>query len=400
MAEEKKPKIDLKARLGKMAVGGQTPPPPVSAGAIPAPGASVPAPPMAPPSIPAAVPPPPGVPVGPSPFGAATPPEADPSNPLVAAAGYRPQPVAPAQPQRIEIDESLVEQARKDARKKALVAGAVASILFLGVGFVVGRGAENGDNRKKSQADARDLASHVTTAREQLNAMATKLETARDQLVKERKFPDTLANELGGMNVNFDGSELAGRRFTVFPNDVTFGLTEFVTGVQALNDRKTIVVGLLNKLKQPLTEMLSAPAGQQVVSQVVVVDKDPAGNATALIAPLASPITFTPPKVELPDEFTFLNPIGSGNAKLPRYKGGDIATKPAALYVMPKTFERVCPSEVASMQAQLSAQLGGMIREIRGEQTGNADVVVDTKPGLVERADRLVTGLNKVGGAS
>jgi hypothetical protein len=67
---------------------------------------------------------------------------------------------------------------------------------------------------------------------------------------------------------------------------------------------------------------------------------------------------------------------------------------------MPKTFERVCPSEVASMQAQLSAQLGGMIREIRGEQTGNADVVVDTKPGLVERADRLVTGLNKVGGAS
>ena len=37
MADEKKPKIDLKARLGKTAVGGATPPPPGAGGGIPVP---------------------------------------------------------------------------------------------------------------------------------------------------------------------------------------------------------------------------------------------------------------------------------------------------------------------------------------------------------------------------
>ena len=38
MADEKKPKIDLKARLGKTQVGAQVPPPAIAG--IPAPGAS------------------------------------------------------------------------------------------------------------------------------------------------------------------------------------------------------------------------------------------------------------------------------------------------------------------------------------------------------------------------
>src|SRR3984885_12412600 len=99
MADEKKPKIDLKARLGKTQVGAQAPP----AGGLPAP---TPAPPPAgrgvagPPPTPTpgpALPIPPGVPVGGPQFGGSSSAAGsiDPSNPLSAGATpYR----APAPP--------------------------------------------------------------------------------------------------------------------------------------------------------------------------------------------------------------------------------------------------------------------------------------------------------------
>src|SRR5438045_1996856 len=119
MAEEKKPKIDLKARLGK-ASGAGTPAPGVAG----APSFGSRPPPAIPPPVV------PGSPVGPpSPFGPPTGlgPAIDPSNPLAAvAAPYRPpQPPQPAAAQRIEVDEAQVQQARSGGRKQGIVAGAV-----------------------------------------------------------------------------------------------------------------------------------------------------------------------------------------------------------------------------------------------------------------------------------
>jgi hypothetical protein len=395
MADEKKPKIDLKARLGK-ASGGATPPP-VGVGGMPMP--------VPPPSFgsrpPPAIPPPvvPGIPVGPpSPFGSPMSQAIDPSNPLAAvAAPYRaPAPAAPPQPQRIEVDEHAVQTARSGARKQGMVIACVVAVAFAGVGYIAGQAAENGAGRTKSKGDAAELAADVTKAKETLKTLGDKLEAGRNSLTKERKFPDTLANDLGGINIDFDGSKLAGRRFSGFPTETTAGLVEFVTEVQALNDRKAIVKGLLTKLQKPLTEQLSAPAGQTTISQVIIVDRDPAGNPTALLASLATPITFTPPQLALPAEFTFSNPMGAGNTKLPAYKGGDITTKPSAVYVAPKTFDKACPNENAGALAQLAAQLGNTLTAIRGEGQAQQDVIQESKPGLIERADKLITGLEKV----
>ena len=100
-------------------------------------------------------------------------------------------------------------------------------------------------------------------------------------------------------------------------------------------------------------------------------------------------MTFTPPNVSLPSEFTFKNPLTGGNSKAPVYKGGDIVKNPAAIYVLPKSYDAVCPSEVSSQSAQLAAQLGNLLRDIKGEQKVEG-IEQDTKPGLLERADRLV----------
>ncbi|MBK6690702.1 MAG: hypothetical protein IPG50_00600 [Myxococcales bacterium] len=398
MADEKKPKIDLKARLGKNAAGGATPPP--AAVGTPVPGAPVPVP-----APPASVVPPvpgmggvrapvPGVPVG-------RPANMDASNPLVAAFAQpaAPQPAPPPQAQRIEVDEMAVQQARKGAQKQGLVIAAIAAVAFAGVGYVGGQASEAGAARAKSKADASELAADVAKTRASLESFATKIEEARTKLIKERKYPDQLGKELGGINIDFDGTKLAGRRFSGFPQETTSNLVEFVTQVQQLNDRKRVLQGLLSRLQKPLTEQFNAPPGEVVVQHVIAVSKDPAGNMAGFITNLAAPIKGTAQKLDLGAEFTFANPGGSGNANAPVFKGGDLSKQPGAIYVVPGSFNKVCPSETSGATAQLGAQMQNIIRDVKGDQApaptpGNENF--DAKPGLLERADKLAKGLQAV----
>jgi len=379
MAEERKPKIDLKARLGK-----------ASAGANPSAGAAIPVPvPVSQETPPPVMPPPP---MGGMDVGASTPFSVDPSNPLAAvAAPYRPP--APPQPTRIEVDEATVQQARTGARKQGLFIAGAAAVVALIIGYGVGKVAASSEGRSKSREDATALAADVGEAKNKLAQMAEKLEAGRSALVKDRQFPSGLAKDLGGLNVDFDGGKLAGVRFSAFPQDVTAQLLEFVTAVQSLKDRKQALLGLLTKLEKPLNEQFKAPKDQVVVNQIVVLDKDPASNNSAILAQLTAPITLSQGSSTLPGEFNFTNPLTDSPSKISGYKAGDVSRNPAAVYVVPKSFEKVCRSELSTQAAQLGAQLQNAIRDIKGDKGGPSDVVMDTKPGLIERADALIAGL-------
>ncbi len=404
MAEEKKPKIDLKARLGK---GAATPPPPqAGAAGIPMPMPSNPTPGVAvPPARSSAggggMPMPPGIPVGPPPaFGKPSGMAIDPGNPLAAAATpYRaPAPPAPPpQPQRIEVDEMAVHEARKGARKQGLMAGLVAAAVLGAIGFIAGGAIEASKGRAKSVGDAKSLAGDVAKSRDQLKVIADKVEAGKNSLLKDKKFPDTLAKELGGINVDFDGNKLAGVRFSGFPQDVTSTLIEYITLVQTLNDRKTAIIGLLARLQKPITEQLTA--GQKTNIQYVVFfgRQDPSKNPFAMLAPLTKPIeAANPTAISLPAEFTAVDPVTRQNISAPKYTTGNL-DKASAVYVLPKSIEAACPSETAGAIAQLGSQLSRVLSDIKGEQApAGGDVVVETKPGLTEKADKLVTGLNRV----
>lgn len=400
MAEEKKPKIDLKARLGKTGVQPAATPP--AGGGIPVPA---PAPAPSNPGASGGVPVPPGVPVGPPPaFGGGAPASSAPvdlSNPLAAAvaAPYRAPAAAPIpQPQRIEVDELSIQQARKDARKQGLIAGLVAAVLVGAVGYVAGSASETSKGRQRAVADAKSLAGDVTKAKDQLTQLADKVEAGKNSLLKDRKFPDTLAKDLGAVNVDFDGTKLAGVRFSGFSQDTSSGLIEFITSVQSVNDRKSAISALLTKLQKPITEQLSA-GQKQNISYVVLLGgpKDPAGNVFGVLAPLSKPIEVTnPAQLSLPAEFTATNPLSKSNVTAPKYTAGNL-DKPAAVYVVPKSVDAACPSETTGQIAQLGSQLSRLITDIRGEAAAaGGDVVTDTKPGLVEKADKLIVGLNKV----
>ena len=411
MAEEKKPKIDLKARLGKGA-GGATPPPPVAGipvPAVPSAGASASAGVGAPQSSPTGsgggggLPVPPGIPVGPPPaFGKMGGAAIDPSNPLAAAATpYRapapPPPREPPQPQRIEVDEMAVQEARKGARKQGLIAGLVAAAVLGAIGYIAGGAVETNKGRQKSVGDAKSLATDVAKSRDQLKAIADKVEAGKNSLLKDKKFPDTLAKELGGINVDFDGNKLAGVRFSGFPQETTSTLIEYITLVQTLNDRKTAIIGLLQRLQKPITEQLTA--GQKTTINYVVLfgKQDPSRNPFALLAPLQKPIeAANPTAIALPAEFTATDPLTRQNLSVPKYSTGNL-DKPSAVYVLPKSIEAACPSETSGSIAQLGSQLSHVVTDIRGEQAApGGDVVTESKPGLLDRAEKLATSLNRV----
>ena len=410
MAEEKKPKIDLKARLGKGA-GGATPPPPVAGipvPAVPSAGAGAAAgmggvPQSSPSGSPGAhggLPVPPGIPVGPPPaFGRMGGAAIDPSNPLAAAATpYRaPAPPPPPQPQRIEVDEMAVHEARKGARKQGLIAGLVAAAVLGAIGYIAGGAVETNKGRQKSVGDAKSLATDVAKSRDQLKTIADKVEAGKNSLLKDKKFPDTLAKELGGINVDFDGNKLAGVRFSGFPQETTSTLIEYITLVQTLNDRKTAIIGLLQRLQKPITEQLTS--GQKTTINYVVLfgKQDPSRNPFALLAPLQKPIeAANPTAIALPPEFTATDPLTRQNLSVPKYTKGDL-DKPSAVYVLPKSIEAACPSETSGSIAQLGSQLSRVLTDIRGEQAApGGDVVTESKPGLTDRAEKLVTSLNRV----
>jgi hypothetical protein len=409
MAEEKKPKIDLTARLGKGA-GGATPPPPTAGIPVPAVpsaagsggGAGMASVPQSSPSGGGGLPMPPGIPVGPPPafgqsFGKSG--SLDPSNPLSAAATpYRaPAPPPPPQPQRIEVDEMAVQEARKGARKQGLIAGLVAAVVLGAIGFIAGGATETSKGRQKAVGDAKSLATDVAKSRDQLKLIGDKVEAGKNSLLKEKKFPDTLAKELGGLNVDFDGNKLAGVRFSGFSQDTTSTLIEYITQVQTLNDRKTAIIGLLQRLQKPITEQLTA-GNKTTINYVVLFGKqDPSRNPFALLAPLTKPIeAANPTAISLPAEFTATDPLTRQTISAPKYTTGNL-DKPSAVYVLPKSLEAACPSETAGSIAQLGSQLSRVLTDIRGEQAApGGDVVTESKPGLLDRAEKLVTSLNRV----
>lgn len=416
MADEKKPKIDLKARLGKGAAGGATPPPPQAGGGVPVPAPSanvaagvgqttgnfgpgvVPAPTPTAPRVGGGLPVPPGIPVGPPPAFQSPGIKIDPSNPLAAAMAPAHEPrraksVPPPQPQRIEVDELTVQEARKGARKQGLIAGIVVGVVLGAVGYIAGGAQETKKTREASSAHAKSLATDVQKSREQLKTISDKVEAGRNTLGRDHKFPDSLAKDLANVNVEFDGSKLAGVRFSGFSTDTTTGLIEYITGVQTVNDRKNALINILNKLQKPISDQIKAQAENKPppVAFIVLMNKDKDRNSYAVLAPLQKPID----NGQIPAEFLAVDPLSKSNVSAPKLTSLD---KPGAAYVVPKSIEAACPSETSGQIGQLVSQLTNLINEIQGEKAPPAgqEIVVDTKPGLLQRADKLVEGLNRV----
>lgn len=392
MAEEKKPKIDLKARLGKTMVAGAgaapgaTPTP----GVVPPPVGSVPPPAIPAPVIPAPVTsrtsvPPPAVASG----GIPVPPFAQPAaNPFAPKAA----PAAPAPPPRaaeikVEVGTEAVEAAKKN-RKFIGIAGVVGALLGVAIGWQFGAGSERGAREKFTISKAGDLAKEVETANVKIKELATKIKAASDSM-RTKKFPETFAAELGALNIPFDAANLAGKGVGGYDAKTLDMLFQYTSDVQALNTRKDALKSLFSGQKKAIQETLESGEKPQLRYTLLVINgpKGPVGS----LAPIADPFALGG---DWPKEYKMQNLISKEVQTVSRYdKGEPFSTKDKriGIPIEPDSLSAAFPNDISG---RVLSELAKTAQVLNGVQAATPDD--EEKAGLIKNGDLLVESLKKI----
>jgi hypothetical protein len=393
MSEQKKPKIDLKARLGKKTVAGPggpaipppvgIPKPPVMSGGMGLPGGVSPSQPPPRQSNPY---------VASNPYAAPSSPYGG-SSPYAAAEPAPPQRMEP-QSITVEMSEEVIEQQKKIARR-GYVMTAIISVIIGGMGFAFGGRAESGKGAKAALEGARDLVTDVTAADKVADDLNDVLAKASERLGKN-EYPEEEIAKLGAINIPFDGGHLTDKGIGRFNRAVVTQLFAYASTAQKANEQKEKIQNLLTGSKAALTDLLQQKTDPKIRWSVVV-ESGP-GGPWASMQPLPAPfLVKSDQKVKDKDgketDYAWLPeitvPRGNAQATVKRYKSGDISSgDPQFVPVNPATESMVCPS---STIVRIRTELSEMQTILKGDQTPGNE-----KTGLLQMGDSVTQALKKL----
>lgn len=388
--KSKKPKIDLKARLGKtMAAGAGT-----SAVPVPTPGPSSEGSAPPPSSSPSAVPPPPGMSGAPKPSGIAPPIGLSPGIPLPpfatrSAAPAPSKPVAAQQTIKVEVGEEIHEERRKASKRTAIYV-AIGVVVGLGIGWIGGGAQERGSRGTQAQKGAGELEKDVKAANEKIAELGQKLVTAGEKL-GNKEFPADLAKDLAATNVPFDAQNLDGKFTGSLPGKVFKALLSYTTAVQDLNKTKDSLKNLLT-FAQPKIEKAWKDEKDPPANYAVIFRGDQKGTVAELV-PLKEPFLFSK---DWPESFTILKAqrtqqgVKTEEKKANRWKKGDLTgSDPIAIPIDAQSAAGLSGEEVVF-------KLSNAMRDIRKLIEGDKENPQSTDAGLAKEGDDLVHELHKV----
>jgi hypothetical protein len=364
MAEQqKKPKIDLKARLGKKGVPGT-------------PGGSVP-PPMG-------IPKPGGIPA--PPFGRKGP-KVDASDPYSAidasAAPARAEPRAI----KVEMSEEVV-QAQKKGKSKIMALAMVTALVGGILGFTLGGRIESNRGAKTAVAGAKDLVNEVDVANAKVEELATLIQNAKAKL-GSNKFPDEEVTALGAINIPFEGSNLTGKGIGRFKPVIVKMLLDYAIGAQKANDQKERLQAVLGGAKSGVVDLLSQQTAPKVRWATLVMN-GPGGPWATMVA-LPQPFAVKAADGKWPEKFKLKD--GNKDVEYDRYTKGDpIGSEPDVIPVNPVSQGSVCPSDVLT---RLRRELSDTEEVLRG-----SEVPGDEKQGLLDLGNKLKEQLKGIGSPS
>jgi hypothetical protein len=373
---DNKPKIDLKARLGKKTVstpGAASVPPPAG---LPRPQ----------PSAPAAMPRPSAVPTPPAIAQQQAAQRIDPTNPYASM----PRQSAPVQarPQEIRVDMEEVRAAQRSGRGKVMALALVTAIVGGVMGFAFGGGSERAKGADAAIQGAKDLLKEVDDSNKQITDLAETLKSARTKLLQKGAYPQEEVTKLGAINIPLKSTSLADKSIGRFKRETLTMLIDFTAAVEEANDQKEGLQRLLSSasLKDYVEEQKTPK-----VRWIGYVGGGPGGPWISL-EPLQKDKAF-PAATGWPAELEFKGEKDKIE-KVKRYSSGDpTGSEPPFLPVNPQSQGGVCPSDVVG---SLISQLMKMETVLRGDNTPGVD-----KTGLIERGQKLSEMLKKIGkGAS
>ncbi|HKO50910.1 MAG TPA: hypothetical protein VJV79_24535 [Polyangiaceae bacterium] len=377
--EDKKPKIDLKSRLGKKTVSssavGSIPPPagigaPVARPSVPVANPSrVPAPPFA--SVPQA----------------AAAPRVDASNPYGAMAPQAAPVRIEPQSIKIEMSDEFVA-AQKSGRTKILVLSLFTAGIGAGLGFAGGGISERNKAADAAVTGAGELATKVEATTKKANELADILKSAKEKLAKAT-FPDEEVSKLGAINLPFTAADLNGKGIGRFNGATLSMLIDFSTIVDKVNDQKEKLQNVLSGNKKSVQDFLAGQSKPQVRWSVVVGNGP--GGPWATMQPVPTPFfAKDSEKPKWPDDIRI--PVGEKQAVLKRYNSGNpISEEGLFIPVDPASQGSVCSTSVVTT---LRRELGDLEEVLRGNKNPGEE-----KTGLLDSGDKLGKKLKQIGAA-
>ena len=363
-------KIDLKARLGKKTVSaGPSIPPPVG------------------------IPKPAGIPV-PAAFGTPSQParpRVDASDPYAAIPAQH-APVARPQAIQIEMSQEVVD-AQKRGRSKVLLLAGVTALIGGGIGVTLGQSLEKSGRQETALIGAAELSKEVNAANAEIEKLADILKRAKLQL-GDNKYPEKEVNELGGLNIPFDGSNLAGKGIGLFNKATVAMLVSYAGGTTDANDQKDRLHSVLGGSKKAIEDFLSQQTKPKVRWSAFVTTGP--GGPWATMQMLPTPFLATSTEKDKdgkayawPEEFKIKD--GDSTATLKRYTSGEPGgSEPKIIPVDPTSEASVCPDAVL---VRLRSEIGKLEDTLRGDKTPGEE-----KDGLIDTGHVLLDKLKEIGG--
>jgi hypothetical protein len=395
-AEEKKPKIDLKARLGKGA-GGGTPaavpaassfssmPPPHIGSAAPQAVGSIPPPQVG--SVPRGVGQVPGgVPAPPFGGGGAPAPteSTDAFGQRVAAPAVRAAPTT----FKIELDAETMAAAQKGGKRATILSG-ITMILGLAVGFAWGGSSANNKGANAALQGAQELITEIDQSQGKIKEMADKIGGAVKSM-KEKKFPTSFSNDLGGLSIPFSPEKLAGRSIGRFDPRTLSMLFSYASDVESLNTRKDALKNLFTGQKKAIEDALGAGTNPKV-SWTVFIQKSPAHGPVGVIAAVNPAEAFAYKDAKWPEAFKIST--GRELVQTERFQGGKdpIFSTEKKVVAIPLDPDSVSSSFPTDILGRITGELAKTEAIMNGTAGG------EEEQGIIKKGEQLLIALKKIG---
>ncbi len=364
--KSKKPKINLKDRLGKTNIGTGSVP-------LPVPGGSQPSSPGAPQGI---APPPgitPGIPV--PPFAGARPAAAEPP---------APKPTVVQQTIKVEVGEEIIKE-REKAKKQTIGAALGMALFGIAIGYAVGGQAAKADRGKAVIENAKGLMKDIKGANDTMKDLDSKLGDAIEKLQK-KEYPADFSGQLAGINIPFDATKVDGGAISGLKPSALRQLLKFTSSVESLNEKKDKLKKLIDFVKAPVDKAWKEEK-EPVMNFSIVFRSDQKG-VIAEFVPNKDPFDISK---DWPANYSVMKTERGKAAekKVNRYTKGDLPGNDVVIPIDPSTTSVFTSGEVVR-------NLKKAFADLRTELKGDASDEQNPIQGTIELGDGLLTELQKV----
>jgi hypothetical protein len=253
------------------------------------------------------------------------------------------------------------------------------------LGFAVGGMSEKNAVAEAAVIGAKTLSTEIDAANVAAAKLSEVLDSANKSL-KDGKYPDNEIKELGGINIPFDGTNLAGKSIGRFKPQLVTLLISYAEASSKANSQKDRIRSLLSYSKEGVEELLAQNTNPRVHWGVSVqqTDRGPWGMMQVLPTAFAA-------KEAWPGAFD----VQSGDQKVSvkRYTGGDPtrgSDGSQLIPIAPGSQNVVCPTDTI---VRIRRELSDMQKILKGDETPGQEVT-----GITTLGETIKKQLAGIGG--